>query len=48
MNLSNEQLLQLLGQKEIDIYALKLQLQQLQQQYQELKDKQVKENNNGE
>ena len=43
MNLTNEQLLSLLGQKEIEIYALKIQLQQAQQQIQELTDKKVKD-----
>jgi len=43
MQLTNEQFLLLLGQKEIEIYALKVQLQQLQQQVQELTDKKVKD-----
>jgi len=31
MNLTQDQLTQLLGQKELDLYALRLQVQQLQQ-----------------
>ena len=35
MNLDTNQLTQLLGQKELDLYALRLQVQQLQQTLQE-------------
>ena len=42
MQLTNDQLLQLLGQKEIDLYALRLQLAEYQRQIQELTDENVK------
>lgn len=42
MNLTNEQFLQLLGQKEIEMHALKVQFQQALQQIQELTDENVK------
>jgi hypothetical protein len=51
MQLTNDQLLQLLGQKEIDLYALRLQLAEYQRQIRELTDKNVKlrnEEENGE
>ena len=43
MQLTNEQLLQLLGEKEIQIYTLKLQLIRLQQQNEELKKSEEKD-----
>lgn len=43
MQLTNEQLLQLLGEKEIQIYTLKLQLIRLQQQNEELKKSKEKD-----
>jgi hypothetical protein len=51
MQLTNDQLLQLLGQKEIDLYALRFQLAEYQRQIRELTDKNVKlrnEEENGE
>lgn len=45
MQLTNEQLLQIVGQKEIDIYALKVQIQQLQEQIQNLTDQKIEEQN---
>lgn len=43
MQLTNEQLLQLLGEKEIQIYTLKLQLIRLQRQNEELKKSEEKD-----
>ena len=42
MELTKEQLLELIGQKEVDLYALRLQLAAAQQQIQELTDENVK------
>lgn len=41
MEISQEQLLQLIGQKEIELYALRVQVAQLQQQLQDTKDKSI-------
>jgi len=51
MELTKEQLLGLIGQKEVDLYALRLQLAEYQRQIRELTDKNVKlrnEEENGE
>ena len=41
MEISQEQLLQLIGQKEIELYALRVQVAQLQQQLQDATDKSI-------
>jgi len=43
MNLNQEQLLMLLGQKELDLYALRHQNQQIQKEVQRLTDEKIKE-----
>ena len=48
MEITNEQLLQLLGQKEIDLYALRRQLSESQRRIQELTDENVKLRNEAE
>ena len=47
MQLTNEQAVKLIGRQQVQIETLSLLLQELQKQYQELKDKQI-EGYNGE
>lgn len=42
MELTKEQLLELIGQKEVDLYALRLQLAEYQRRVQQLTDENVK------